>query len=122
MSESEQKSVIKVNTGKLCREETYTDTEVCYFRQLVPIHLDGTPDLDRKPIFMGMTHVVTEAGPVPVQAPLVATTLEEAILEFPEAAKKALDELIRQAKEAQAAQVQRNRPPQQAEPSKIFRP
>lgn len=113
-------AAIKVNTGKLCREETYTDTEVCFFRQLIPIHPDGSEDKSRKSLFMGMTHVVSEAGPLPVQTHLAATTLEEAILEFPEAAKKALDELVSKAKEAQAQRAQHAQT--QAQPSRIVRP
>lgn len=111
--------LVKVNTDKLCREETYTDTEVCFFRQLIPIHPDGSPDPSREPIFMGQTHVVSEAGPVPVQAHLEAKTLEEAILEFPEAAKQALDKLVNQAKESQR---RREAAGSQAQPSKIVRP
>ncbi|MBI5013989.1 MAG: cytoplasmic protein [Deltaproteobacteria bacterium] len=121
MSETDSKTnaAIKVNAEKLYREETYTDTEVCYFRQLIPIRPDGSQDPARKPIFMGMTHVVTEAGPVPVQAALEAKTLDEAILEFPEAAKKALDDLVTKAKEAQ---IQRSRSEPKPQPSRIVVP
>ncbi|GAB4267824.1 MAG: hypothetical protein Kow0092_21370 [Deferrisomatales bacterium] len=97
---------IRVNERKLYREETYTDTEVASLRQLVPILPDGSRDESREPIFLGQTFVVTEAGPLPVQAELQAKTLQEAIREFPEAAKKALDRMVSQAREAKRRQEQ----------------
>ncbi len=92
---------LHINEAKLCREETYTDGEAAALRQLIPIKADGTPDPSRRPVFMGMTHVATEAGPVPVHCPLEATTLEEAVREFPEAARKALERLVARARELQ---------------------
>ena len=118
MSSANGDAQITVKTEKLYREETYTDTEVCFFRQLIPVKPDGSPDPDREPIFMGQTHVVSKAGPIPVQTQLKARSLEEAILEFPEAAKQALDRLVHQAKEAQ----RRREAAGQAQASKIVRP
>jgi len=92
---------LNINEAKLCREETYTDGEAAALRQLIPIRPDGTPDPSRRPVFMGMTHVATEAGPVPVHCHLEATSLEAAVREFPEAARRALERLVARARELQ---------------------
>ncbi len=101
-AENESQQIrMHINEAKLCREETYTDGEAAALRQLIPIRPDGTPDPSRRPVFMGMTHVATEAGPVPVHCHMEATSLQEAVREFPEAARKALERLVARARELQ---------------------
>ncbi|MFP4058126.1 MAG: hypothetical protein ACLF0G_14760 [Candidatus Brocadiia bacterium] len=103
MSSPEPKrlSDIKVDAGNLYREETYTDLKVATIQRLVPVNADGSPDESREPMFMGQTHVMTSAGPVPVQAPLEAKSLEEAVQKFPEAVRQAVEKMVDEVRELQ---------------------
>ena len=92
------------NNQNLCREESITDLKAGSIRYLRPIKPDGTDDESRQPIFVGHTQLQSPQGLVPLQAPLQATTLEQAIEEFPGAMKKALEEMVERAKQMQAQQ------------------
>ena len=114
MGSSEKDVKIEVDANNLYREETYTDLKVASFRQLIPVKADGSPDDSREPIIMGMSLVTSQAGPVPVQCHCVAKTLEGAFQEFPEAAKRSLDQMVAEARELQkqrAAQGQGKKDP-----------
>ena len=90
---------IKVDAANLYKEEAITDLKVATIRRLIPIKADGTPDSSRKPIYSGETQVLTQAGPMPIQAKLEAESLEEAIQVFPVAIQGAVDRLIEEARE-----------------------
>ncbi len=101
---SSQLEQMKVDTKNLYREEQFTDLKVAALRRLTPVLPDGSPDLARKAIFMGSTHVMTRAGPLPVEFEIEAATLEEAAAKFPAQVQRAVDEMI-----AEAQQLQRER-------------
>ena len=107
-----------VNPNNLYREESITDLRVASIRSLTPIKPDGTSDETREVIFVGHTQLMSPQGPVPLQAPLKAATLEDAMDKFPEAMKQALEEVIENAKKMQAEQ---NRA-QQKDDSRIILP
>ena len=90
--------------NNLCREESVTDLKVGSIRCLKPIKPDGTDDENRVTVFVGHTRIQSPQGLVPFQSLLKATTLEQAIEEFPGAMKKALGEMVEKAKEMQAQQ------------------
>ena len=92
------------NKQNLCREDSVTDLQVGSIRRLNPIKPDGTKDESRQTIFVGHTQLHSPQGLVPLQAPLQAATLEQAIEEFPGAMKKALKEMVERAKQMQAQQ------------------
>ncbi len=109
MGSSEKDVKIEVDANNLYREETYTDMKVASFRQLLPVKADGSPDTSRDAIIMAMTHVNSQAGPMPVPCQIEAKDLEGAIKEFPEAAKRSLEKMVAEARELQeqrAAQEQ----------------
>lgn len=83
-----------VDATNLYKEESITDLKVASIRQLVPIKQDGSEDTSRKPVFYGHTQLMSPQGPVPIQAPLEAETLEEAMAIFPKAMKVAMDQLL----------------------------
>jgi len=93
-----------VDKTNLYREVMFTDLRVASLRKLVPILADGTDDKNRKVIFMGATQLMTPEGPLPIQARLSATTLEEALDEFPGAMKQALDHVIEEIEKIQREQ------------------
>lgn len=101
----EQQIDFKVDKKNLYREEAITDLKVASIRRLIPVHPDGTEDKSRNAIYMGHTQLMSPQGPVPIQSPLMANNLEEAMEEFPNAMKKALEEVIENVKKMQQEQV-----------------
>lgn len=96
---------IKVDLDDLYREDSFTDRKVASLRRLVPVKPDGSPDESRDCVFMGQTHVMTEAGPMPIGCAIEATTLEEALAKFPEAIKAAIEQMIEEVRELQRRQA-----------------
>jgi hypothetical protein len=101
----EQKIDFTVDKTNLYREEALTDLKVASIRRLLPILPDGTEDKSRTPLFMGHTQLMSPQGPVPIQSPLSANSLEEAMEEFPGAMKKALEEVVENVKKMQEEQM-----------------
>ncbi|MBS3809078.1 MAG: cytoplasmic protein [Desulfobacterales bacterium] len=95
-----------VNRDNLYREESVTDLKVASIRRMIPIKADGTDDPQRSQVFFGSTQLMTPEGPLPIQSQLSATTLEEAMDEFPSAMRKALDQTIERLKQMQQQQQQ----------------
>jgi len=98
---------IRVDKSNLYREETYSDLKVASIRRLTPVHEDGSEDSERDTLFIGETTLMSQRGPLPVQAPIEAKTLTEAFEKFPEAVNAAVDQLIDQAREIQRQEASR---------------
>jgi hypothetical protein len=108
--ETEEQKVlgdIKIDTGNLYREEVVTDLRVASIRCLTPILVDGSDDTSRSRLFMGETQLMSARGPLPIQCPIQAQTLEEAIDAFPEAVNTAVEQMIEEAKEIQRQEASR---------------
>ena len=93
-----------VEKTNLYREENIIDLKMASIRCLTPIKPDGTIDESREKIFMGHTQLMSPQGPVPLHAPLKASTLEEAMDNFPEAMQHAMAEMIENVKKMQQEQ------------------
>jgi hypothetical protein len=98
---------ISVDPTNLYREEIFTDLRVATIRRLTPIHPDGTNDAARPVMFVGQTTLLSQAGPVPVQCPIKAATLQEALDEFPAAVNQAIERMIEEAREMQRQESSR---------------
>lgn len=98
---------LRIDTHNLYREETLTDLKAGSIRQLTPVTLDGKNDTSRRLIFVGQTQIMTQVGPLPVQARIDARTLREAIEKFPEAIQSAIEALMDEAREAQRQEMSR---------------
>jgi hypothetical protein len=98
---------IKVDKSNLYREESFTDLKVATIRRLSPIKEDGSPDSARPTLFTGETTLMSDRGPLPIQAPIEAKDLNEAMDKFPEAVQAAVERLIDQAREMQRQQMSR---------------
>ena len=98
---------LQVDRNNLYREETVTDLKVATLKRLVPITVDGEPDLGRPVRFLGQTQIMSQMGPLPVQCQIDATTLDEAIEKFPAAIKTAVDEMLEEARELQRQEMSR---------------
>ncbi len=93
-----------VDKNNLYKEESITDLKVASIRRLVPVKSDGSEDSSRTPIFIGHTQLMSQQGPIPIQARFTATDLEAAIAEFPDTMKKALDDVIEKIQQMQRQQ------------------
>ena len=113
---------IEVDRNNLYREETFTDLKVATIRCMQPITADGSPDPSRPTLYSAQTTLMSQAGPVPVQAALDATTLAEAIEKFPEAINQAVERLVEEAREMQRQEASRIVVPGQSVGSKIHLP
>ncbi len=109
MSDEQTKQIaeIEVDPNNLYREETFTDLKIATLRRLVPVKPDGTPDDSREPLFMGQTQIMSQSGPVPVQAGIEAKTIEEAMEKFPAAIQQAVHRLVEEAREMQRQESSR---------------
>jgi len=85
---------LTVDRNNLYREESFTDIKVAAIRQLTPVNPDMSPDVSRRPLYMGQTQLMTPSGPVMLQSILEATTLDEAIEKFPAAMQKEVDNVM----------------------------
>lgn len=111
---------IRLDTGSLYREESFTDLKVGSIRRLVPVTTDGNLDPSRPVRFVGQTQLMSQLGPLPVQCNIEATTLAEAIERFPQAIKLAVDELVAEAREMQRREMSRIVAPTAQVTSKIL--
>lgn len=112
-----------VDRDNLYREDSVTDLKVASIRCMTPVKSDGSEDPSRSKVFYGSTQLMTPEGPLPIQSQLSATSLQEAMDEFPGAMKKALDQTIDRLKQMQQQEQQQ---PQQQQPkqggSRIYTP
>ena len=101
MSEQEMEGLesLSIDTANLFREESITDLKAATVRKMVPIKPDGSDDTDRNVKYIGDTTLMTQMGPIPVQFPLEANSLEEAFSLFPAGIKEAVEKLNDRAKE-----------------------
>ena len=98
---------IQVDTANLYREESFTDLKVASIRRLVPIKIDGSDDDSRPAIYTGSAHIMSQMGPVPVNAQIEASSLLEALEKFPDAIKEGIDRMIEEAKDVQRQESSR---------------
>lgn len=98
---------IKINQQNLYREEIITDLKVGAIRQLTPVKPNGEPDKGRKTLFFGQTQLMSEHGPFPIQFPIDARNLQEALEKFPDVMEQFMEKLAEQAREMQRQEQSR---------------
>ena len=96
MPESADELKFTLDQENLYREQSYTDLKAGSIRRLMPVTPDGNPDETRTEIFVGTTQLMTNEGPLPVQARLMANSFKEALAVFPETMRQATMEMIAQ--------------------------
>src|SRR5690242_4767417 len=106
-NENNPLSDVKVDRANLYKEESFTDLKVATIRRLSPVKEDGSPDTSRPMLFTGETTLMSDRGPLPIQCPIEAKDLQEAMDKFPEAVQAAVERLIEQAREIQRQQMSR---------------
>jgi len=90
-----------MDINDLYREEVITDRSMGTIRCLTPINSDGSGDSSRSVIYSGQIQIMTPAGSLPIGFEIEANSLDEAVGNFPEAAKQAVDSTLEQLKELQ---------------------
>jgi len=113
---------IAVDQSNLYREETFTDVKIASIRRLIPVKPDGSQDYTRKPIFIGITQLVSPRGPIPIQFPIEAKNLKEAMEQFPVYMNKTMEKMIEEAKELKRQEDSRIIVPGQTPTGKITMP
>ena len=115
-------SEIKLDETNLYREEVFTDLRVGSLKQLTPVTKDGNRDLARSMVYVGETQLMSQVGPLPVQARIEAENLEAAIARFPAAIQTAVEAMIDEVKEHQRKEMSRIVVPGAETASKILGP
>jgi hypothetical protein len=110
---------LQVDAANLYREETISDLRAATFRRLIPLTADGKDDPSRPVVFTAQTSIYTQMGVIPINAELAAKDLSAAIAEFPGAIKKAMDNLMEEAREIQRQEASRIVVPDSHTASKI---
>ena len=108
---------IKFNQQNLYREEVYSDLSVGSIRQMTPVKPNGELDKARKMLFVGSSQIYTPQGPLPIQFPIDAKNLQQAMEKFPEAMEEFVGHLVEEAKEMQRQEQSRIIVPGGAAPS-----
>jgi len=119
-SEVQNLDELQIDTKNLFKEETFTDLKVGTIRRLTPVTPDGSPDAARKAVFIAQTQIMSNMGPLPVQYEIVASTMAEAIQNYPAAIKAGIDQLMEDAKEMQRREMSKIVTPDAATTSKII--
>jgi hypothetical protein len=108
MTDSEENGrKTKFNQQNLHREEIFSDLTMGSIRQLSPVKQNGEPDKTRPVLFVGQSQIYTQQGPMPVQFPIDAKNLQQAMDKFPEAMEAFVAHLVEQAKEMQRQEQSR---------------
>jgi hypothetical protein len=97
----------KISIQDLYREEIFTDMRVGAIRQLTPVKSNGEFDKNRKILFIGQSSLATQHGPLPIQFPIEARNLQQALEKFPQTMELFVDHLVEQAKEMQRQEQSR---------------
>lgn len=109
MPQDPQLPEIKLDPTHLYRDESFTDGRSGTLRRLVPVDTQGRDDPGRPVLFEGHASLMTPGGALPLQFPIDASSIEDALRKFPDAARQALEhtleELRRLQREAQSSIV-----------------
>jgi hypothetical protein len=90
---------VQLDPTSLYREEIFTDRRAGTIRRLTPVTAEGEEDGARFVLFSGQTQLLTPAGVLPLVFEIEATSLKDAIQQFPDAVKVALEQAIDEARE-----------------------
>jgi len=113
---------VQFDRSNLYLEEVITDLRVGTIRRLTPLDVDGNRDLGRPMMFFAQAQIMSQMGPVPVSGKIEATTLAEAIDNYPQAVQAGIEALMEEAREMQRQEASRIVMPGAETTSKILGP
>lgn len=96
---------IRLDPNGLYREETLTDLRAGMLKRMVPVTREGKDDPGRPVLYEGQASLMTQRGPLPLQFHIDASSLEDALAKFPDAAKQALVETLEELRRLQREQA-----------------
>jgi hypothetical protein len=96
---------INMDSSTLYREELITDQQTGSIRRLIPIDIQGERDENRPILYQGQVQMLTPAGPLPIGFDIEAETLEQAVKNFGDAARKGAEETIKELEKARRDQA-----------------
>jgi len=105
MSDERMQLELKMNEADLYLEEVFTDRRVGTIQRLSPVDKLGKPDASRPVLYIGQTQLMSRMGALPLSFDIQATTLEEALAKFAEAANQALEETMQKVEEMRREQA-----------------
>ena len=117
MADDKGAGEITVDTDNLHLEEVFTDLRAASVRRLTPVKADGSKDPGREIMYIGETNLMTQMGPLPVQFPIEADSLDDAFSQFADGVKAAIERLNERAKEMVREESSRIVVPSGAPPS-----
>jgi len=89
----------KMDARSLYREEVITDRKVGTIRMLTPIKPDGSNDASRAVAYLGEASLLTSVGTLPINFEIEAQSLDEAVKNFAETAKEAVERTVKDLQE-----------------------
>jgi hypothetical protein len=95
----------RFDAASVYREEMYTDRRVGTIRALVPVLADGGADPSRATLYVGQISVMTPMGTLPISFELEGATLAEAIAQFADGARVAVDDAMRELQQLRREQA-----------------
>jgi hypothetical protein len=99
MPEEERGVEATMDADSLYHEEVFTDRRVGTLRRLTPVTATGDADPGRDVVWVGQTQVLTPAGAMPLNFEIPGTTLSDAVAGFPDAARAAVEDTMKQLEE-----------------------
>lgn len=90
---------ISLDIDNLYREELFSDRRAGAVRRLVPVKADGSDDPARETLYEGQTSLMTAAGTLPISFELPAQSLDEALRQFPQAAREEIERTLEELQE-----------------------
>jgi hypothetical protein len=88
-----------MDSTSLYREELFTDRKVGMIRVLTPVKTDGSPDPSRPAVYVGEAQIYTNMGTLPLSFELEAASLQEAVKQYADAAKQAVEQAVKEIQE-----------------------
>ena len=98
---------IQIDGSNLWKEEHFTDLKIGNIRKLTPVKPDGTEDESRTAVYSATTNIMTPGGALPVSGEIEASTLAEAVENFPAAINAAIKQLQEEMIQMQKEQASR---------------
>ena len=83
----------------------YTDRKMGTIRILTPVKSDGSTDSAREVVYVGQAQLMTPMGALPLAFEIEATSLADAVSNYPAEAKKAVDNTMNELQELRRQQA-----------------
>ncbi|WP_348672451.1 hypothetical protein [uncultured Abyssibacter sp.] len=94
MAQEPELPEFKLDEADLYREDVFTDRKAGTIRRMTPVTATGEDDSSRPVMFEGQASVLTPGGALPLNFELPGPTFEDALAQYPDAARAALEQTI----------------------------